>query len=104
MMAIEMAIKRHRHLGKYSIAEARDNLARIVHEAEAAGPVELTRRGRSVAVLVSISEYERLQGREQSLWEEIGKFREREDIARNGVEPETFEGVRDRGAGREVRW
>jgi prevent-host-death family protein len=99
-----MAIKRHRTQGKYSIAEARHNLARIVHEAEAADPVELTRRGRSVAVLVSMSEYERLQGRERRLWEEIGRFREREDVAHNGVEPETFEGVRDRGAGREVQW
>ena len=32
----------------YSIAEARDNLAKIVRESES-GPVELTRRGRPVA-------------------------------------------------------
>jgi prevent-host-death family protein len=89
---------------KYSIAEARDNLARIVHEAEAVGAVELTRRGRPVAMLVSMAEYERLQGRLPSLWESIGRFRERADVERNGVEPDVFEGVRDRGTGREVKW
>lgn len=89
--------------GKYSIAEARDNLAKIVHEAER-GPVELTRRGRPVAVLVSLSEYERLLGRSRSFWEELGRFRDREDIEREGVETDTFDGVRDRSVGREVQW
>jgi len=88
---------------KYSIAEARDNLAKIVHEVES-GPVELTRRGRPVAVLVSLNEYERLQGRGRSLWEEIDRFRERENLERNGIEPDAFEGIRDQTAGREVQW
>ena len=88
---------------KYSIAEARDNLAKIVHEAED-GPVELTRRGRSVAVLVSLSEYERLQGRGRSFGEASDRFREPENIAENGIESDGFEGVRDRCVGREMTW
>lgn len=103
-MAIDMAIKRPSRITQYSIAEARDSLARIVHEAEAAGTVELTRRGRPVAVLVSVNEYERLQGRGRSFWEAVTSFRERAGVKRNGVEADVFEGVRDRGTGREVSW
>jgi prevent-host-death family protein len=38
---------------RYSIAEARNNLASIVHELEVIDNIELTRRGKSVAVLLS---------------------------------------------------
>ncbi|MEW6280102.1 MAG: type II toxin-antitoxin system Phd/YefM family antitoxin [Candidatus Eremiobacterota bacterium] len=44
---------------RYTIAEARDQLARIVHAVESEGPVEFTRRGKPVAVLVSLSDYGR---------------------------------------------
>ena len=97
-------MKNHRQQGTYSIAEARDNLSRIVHEAEVTGAVELTRRGRPVVVLLSVSAYRRLSGHERDLWAEILTFRAREDVARDGVEPDAFEGVRDRGLGGEVNW
>jgi len=48
---------------RYSIAEARIRLPRIVDQAEAGIEVELTRRGQPVAVLVSCREFERLQGK-----------------------------------------
>ena len=44
----------------YSIAEAKNNLSGLVHEAEQGHPVRLTRRGKSVAVLISTEQYERL--------------------------------------------
>lgn len=44
----------------WSIAEARDHLPSLVHEAEQGGRVSLTRRGKAVAVLISVSEYDRL--------------------------------------------
>ena len=43
-----------------SIAEARNNLSKLVRAAEQGQPIQLTRRGRPVAVLVAASEYERL--------------------------------------------
>ena len=46
----------------YSIAEAPDQLSRVVHQAEEDGPVELTRRGKTVAVVVSADDCERLAG------------------------------------------
>ncbi len=48
---------------KYSIAEARQHLPAIVHEAERAGGVRITRRGQVVARLVSEHEYQRLARR-----------------------------------------
>jgi antitoxin Phd len=54
---------------QYSIAEARDRLPALVHEVEENGPVELTRRGKPVAVVLSMQEYERLQPRRVGFWE-----------------------------------
>jgi prevent-host-death family protein len=48
---------------KYSIAEARHNLPAIVHEAERAGAVRITRRGEVVARLVAEREFQRLAHR-----------------------------------------
>src|SRR4051812_12210118 len=45
-----------------SIADARDRLASLVHDVEEGPAVEITRRGRPVAVLVSYHEYQRLLG------------------------------------------
>jgi len=52
---------------KYSIAEARHNLPAIVHEAERAGAVRITRRGQVVARLVSEHEFQRLARRKRRI-------------------------------------
>ncbi len=44
-----------------SIAEARNHLPALVHSAEAGQPIALTRRGKTVAVLLSFAEFERLR-------------------------------------------
>ena len=44
----------------YSIAQARHDLPAIVHEVERTGRARITRRGRPVAVVLSIAEFERL--------------------------------------------
>ena len=53
--------------GKYSIAEARQKLPAIVHEAERAGEVRITRRGEVVARLVAEHEYQRLAVRKRPI-------------------------------------
>lgn len=88
----------------YSIAEARDKLARLIHEAEKGVSVELTRRGIAVAVLVSLSEYKKLREGSIGFWEAFENFREKADLANIGIEPEVFEDLRDRTQGREVRF
>jgi prevent-host-death family protein len=49
-------------LDQYSIAEARNNFAALVRDVETKeGAVAVTRRGKQVAVLLSIEEYGRLR-------------------------------------------
>ncbi len=83
----------------YSIAQAKDQLARLVHQAEAGKPVELTRRGKPVAVVVSVADYSQMRGDVPSLWERLSDFRETEDI--EDLE-HVFDDVRDTGPGRDV--
>jgi prevent-host-death family protein len=86
---------------RYSIAEARQDLAAIIHEAETAGPIQFTRRGRSVAVLLSQADYEQLASRRQDFWEAYQAFRALPDFADVDVNPEIFT-VRDTSPGRDV--
>jgi prevent-host-death family protein len=87
---------------RYSIAEARHNLAAIIHELEQAAPIELTRRGEPVAVLLSTDIYRRLLAPTAGFWAAYLGFRASlatEDLA-DLAEP--FADLRDRSPGREV--
>lgn len=88
---------------QYSIAQARDHLPGLVHDAEKGSRVELTRRGKPVAVLISVAEYERLTQGHPDFWQRLKAFREKNDLEELDVE-EIFAGVRDRSPGREVKW
>lgn len=88
----------------YSIADARENLAAIVRDVERISAVELTRRGKPVAVLLSIGEYRRLSAGKKSFWDAYSEFRDEVDPRRLGIEPELFEGLRDVSPGREMSW
>ena len=43
---------------RYSMAEARNHFAEIVHDLKHVSRVEVTRRGRPVAILISVEEFE----------------------------------------------
>ena len=88
---------------RYSIAEARHDLAAIVHELEGRDLIELTRRGEPVAVMLSLREYRRLTVGKEKFWEAYLAFRRTVDLSSLGIEPEIFAGVRDPSPGREVR-
>ncbi|HKZ84276.1 MAG TPA: type II toxin-antitoxin system prevent-host-death family antitoxin [Anaerolineae bacterium] len=60
---------------RYSIAEARHNLAALVHKLECTTLIELTRRGEPVAVLLSIREYQRLVIEKRGFWQAYESFR-----------------------------
>ncbi len=84
---------------EYSVAEARDKLPALVHEAERGRPVRITRRGRRAAVLISEAEYRRSHGGAgRGLAAAIQAWRERY----GGVEltDAEFDGWRDRGISR----
>lgn len=92
-------------LKSYSITEAKNHFTELVREVENDSPIQLTRRGKPVAVLLSTREYERLQKGKIDFWTAYLAFRER--VEREGIEldvDEIYADVRDRSLGREVDW
>jgi prevent-host-death family protein len=88
-----------------SIAEARQSLPAYVHLVETSHAIHLTRRGKQVAVLLSLAEYERLQGRQPSgLWEAISAFRDSRTVDCDSLSDVDFEGLRDRSSDRDFAW
>jgi prevent-host-death family protein len=89
---------------QHSISEARSNLPRLVREAERGKAVELTRRGKAVAVLVGRRQYERLTGRHRSFFDAYEEFIKDVGLAELEIDPdELFAGTRDDARGRDVR-
>ena len=87
---------------RYSIAEARANLPTIIDEVEVGAPVELTRRGKPVAVVVSRDQYDRLTLGRPSFVEAYRAFCARFDLDDVGLDPQFSEALRAGGAGRKV--
>lgn len=87
---------------KVSVAEARQNFARLIKRAEQGRAIEITRRGESVAVLLSASEYLTLRGDRPSFVEATRRVRERLDVESLGIGDEEFAGLREESPGREV--
>ena len=87
----------------YSVADARAQLPDILDEVEAGKEVQLTRRGQPVAVLLSPRRYEALRGGHTDFAEAFRVFISRHASADLGLEPDLFEGLRDRSPGRKVR-
>lgn len=92
-----MAMKR------VSVAEAKNTLPALLHEADVA-PVEIVRRGKPVAVILSRASYDRLRDKNEGVWAALERFRETHDLERLDV-ARAFEGTRDGSAeGRPIRW
>lgn len=83
---------------KYSIATARNRLPALVHEVENGPAVELTRRGRPVAVLLSVSEYRNLQPQPHDFLDAVLSFRADQNLADLDAE-DVWDAVRDRSTG-----
>lgn len=85
-----------------SIAQAKNQLPALVHAVEAGQPVELTRRGRPVAVLVSLADYARISPARPTPWAAIARFRAAADLSLLEDVDAIFAGVRDSSPGRDV--
>lgn len=85
-----------------SIVEARDHFTELVRQVEKNSGVQLTRRGKPVAVILSMSEFDRLQKGEGNFWDSYLVFRAQFDLDELAIEPEIFAEARDRTAGRDV--
>ncbi len=84
----------------YSIAEARDGLTGLVHRVEEGEPIQLTRRGRPVAVLISVAEYQRLKAPagSRSFGSALDAWRCR--CSDNALKGDELDGLRDASPGR----
>lgn len=88
---------------KYTLAEARSRLPTIVDEAEAGEAIELTRRGKPVAVVVSHREFERLlRGNRPSFGSAYDSFLEHHPLEGSGVDADFAVSTRDHSHGRKV--
>lgn len=88
----------------YSVASARAKLADIVSEVEAGSDVELTRRGKKVAVMVSAARYARLSGKRAAFMTAYETFRAEHDLAEAGVEHTWARHLRQKDVGRPVKF
>jgi prevent-host-death family protein len=90
---------------KYSIAEAEGNLTDLVHEAEKGTQVELTRDGKSVAILIGAEDFGRMSKRAPDFWEAYEKFRREHNLEEANIDPDEVWGdVRDPSPGRDFHW
>lgn len=87
-------------LKQYSIASAKNRLPAIVHDVGSGPAVELTRRGRPVAVLLSTEEYKRLRPEKPDFWQAMSRFRETTDLEELQAD-DVWTDVRNRSPGRE---
>jgi prevent-host-death family protein len=88
---------------RQSIAAARSNLPQLIREAESGEPIELTRRGESVAVLIGRKQYERLATRSRRFSDAWNEFTREVELSELAIDPdEVFNGLRDTRAGRDV--
>lgn len=87
----------------YTVASARAKLSEIVNEVEGGKEVELTRRGKKVAVVMSAARYARLRGDRVAFMTAYETFRGEHDLEEVGVDPGWPNGLRDRNLGRDVK-
>ena len=79
----------------YSIAEARNQFAALVRDAEESNqPVQVTRRGQAVAVILSAEEYGRLLANqpERDFWVAYEEWRQKWQVPELDLDPEEIWG------------
>ena len=87
----------------YSVADARAHLPDILDDVEAGKDVQLTRRGRPVALVLSPERYEMLRSEHTNFGDAYRAFLGHHTAAEIGLEPGFLDSLRDRDPGRRVR-
>ena len=87
---------------QYSIAEARASLPTIVKQAEAGQEIELTRRGKAIAVVISLREFSRLRGARAPFGEVYKQFLATHSLSDVGLDDADLTVSREPSAGRQV--
>jgi prevent-host-death family protein len=87
----------------YSVADARAHLPDILDDVEAGKEVQLTRRGRPVALVLSPQRYEMLRSGHTTFADAYRAFLTRHAPAEIGLEPSFFGSLRAQDPGRRIR-
>ncbi len=87
---------------QYSIAQARANLPTIVDQAEAGQEIQLTRRGKPVAVVISLREFERLRGERAPFGDAYKRFLKAHPLGDVGLDEGFFDSHRSKEVGRKI--
>lgn len=88
----------------YTIAGARAKLSDIVDQVESGSDVELTRRGKKVAVVMSAARYARLRGERVAFMTAYETFRASHDLSRAGLERSWSRDLRSKEVARPVKF
>ena len=86
----------------FSIAQTRDNLAALLKTLRRESVIRITRRGKPVAVLLSVEDYDRLTSGKSGFWNAYTRYLQQVDLGALDIGPDVFEAVRDTSPGREV--
>ncbi len=84
----------------FSIKQMRDNFAALLRSLGREAAVRIKRRGKVVAVLLSIENYDRLTARRLDFWTAFSAFRDTVNLDTLDIGPEVFADVRDLSPGR----
>ncbi|MFC4311463.1 type II toxin-antitoxin system Phd/YefM family antitoxin [Steroidobacter flavus] len=91
-----------RMIKSYAIAEARANLPTLIDEVEAGAAIELTRRGKGVAIMISVNEYQRLRSKRPTFQDAYQRLLKKHSLGEVGLEQDFARRLRDRSPGRKV--
>lgn len=92
-------------MSEYSIADAKNGLPQLVRQVEAGYDIQLTRRGKPVAMLVSTERYRQLTSGRTRFSTAYEDFRRDHELAELDLDPDEVYGeIRDRSAGRDFAW
>ena len=93
-------------MSQVSIAEAKNTLTHLIHEAERGEAIHITRHGKPVAVLLSEEAYAQLKSREQKtdFWQAIQAWRAQASFDWPELTQEEVDSWRDRSQGRTYSW
>jgi prevent-host-death family protein len=85
-----------------SVAEARQNFARLIKRAEHGNVIEITRRGEPVVVLFSASDYAAMTGERSSFAEAVRRLQNRLGVEDLGIGDEDLDDLREESPGRDI--
>ena len=89
----------------FSIADARSQLPTIIHAVETGDVTQLTRRGKPVAILLSLKEYEALISNGQGgLIQALNAFNALKQDDKTGISDKQVDEWRDKSTGRDLPW